>query len=87
MAENELYVIHITSVGRPSDPELAAALDAAWEADAKNPDAWHNNPEKKRKGLEGLGRLLAEWQEENGAFTEEEMERARALTSGIDVRP
>ena len=51
-----------------------------------DPNRWHNKPEKKREELEGLGRLLAEWQEENGAFTEEEMARARALISAADVR-
>ena len=68
------------------DPQLAAALQESRERFAKDPDSWHNNPEKKRKALEGLGRVLAEWQEQNGAFTEEEMARARALIHGDDVR-
>ena len=68
------------------DPQLADALQESRERFAKDPDRWHNNPEKRRKGLEGLGRVLAEWQEENGAFTEEEMARARALINGDGVR-
>ena len=73
--------------GREMDPQLAAALRESAEAFAKDPDRWHNNPEKKREALEGLGRVLAEWEEENGAFTEEEMARARALIYGADVHP
>ena len=68
------------------DEQLAAALQEYREAFARDPERWHNNPEKKRRALEGLGLVLAEWQEENGAFTEEEMARARALISGADVR-
>ncbi len=68
------------------DPELAASLDNVRKVTAHDPNRWRNNPEKKRKALEGLGKLLAEWQTENGAFTEEEMARARALVYGADVR-
>ena len=32
--------------------------------------------------MEGLGRLLAEWQDENGAFTDEELEAARLSLYG-----
>ena len=68
------------------DPQLAAALLEYRKVFAYDPEGWHNNPEKKRKGLEGLGRVLAEWQEENGAFTEEELARARARLYGTDDR-
>ena len=86
MVDDELYVMHITFEGEPMDEQLAAALREVNEVSAKDPERWHNNPAKKRKALEGLGRVLAEWQEENGAFTEEELARARALKSGVDVR-
>ena len=68
------------------DEQLAAAMEEVYKADDNNPNSWHNNPAKKREALEGLGKLLAEWQEENGAFTEEELARARAVVSGADVR-
>lgn len=68
------------------DPELAASLDDVRKAASLDPNRWRNNPEKKRKALAGLGKLLTEWQTENGAFTEEEMARARALVYGADVR-
>ena len=83
----DLYCIRAAPSDEPMDEQLAEALRESREAFAKDPERWHNNPQKKRKALEGLGRVLAEWQEENGAFTEEEMARARARISGADVRP
>ena len=64
------------------DEQLAAAMEEVYKASAKDPERWHNNPDKKREALEGLGRLLAEWQEENGAFTEEELARAHSSMYG-----
>ena len=84
--EEKVYVIRVTAGDGPMDPELAASLDDVRKAAARDPNRWRNNPEKKRKALEGLGKLLAEWQDENGAFTEEEMARARTLIYGADVR-
>ena len=86
-ATGDLYCIIVTPGDGQMDEQLAAAMEEVYQASARDPNRWHNNPEKKRKALEGLGKLLAEWQEENGAFTEEEMARARALISGADVRP
>ena len=82
----ELCSFVVAPSEREMDPQLAAALRESAEAFAKDPDRWHNNPEKKRKAIDGLGRVLAEWEEENGAFTEEEMARPRALIYGADVR-
>ncbi|MDE0171003.1 MAG: hypothetical protein OXS29_16100 [bacterium] len=78
----KLYSIIVTPGDGQMDEGLAAAMEEFYQASAKDPNRWHNNPEKKRKALEGLGRLLAEWQEENGAFTEEELARARASMYG-----
>ena len=58
------------------DPDLAATMEEIHQASLSNPDNFYNNPQKHREALEGMGRLLAEWQEENGAFTEEELEAA-----------
>ena len=77
-----VYAIHITSPANPSDPELAAALQEVYEAADRDPNRFHNNPEKAREAREGLRRFLDEWQAENGAFTEEERARARALLYG-----
>ncbi|MYC84245.1 MAG: hypothetical protein F4X18_01855 [Acidimicrobiia bacterium] len=82
MADDQLYVMRITPGNGPMDPELAASLDDVRKAAARDPNRWRNNPEKKRKALEGMGKLLAEWQQENGAFTEEELARARASMYG-----
>ena len=81
-ATGELYCIRVTPGDGQMDEQLAAAMEAVYKASARDPNRWHNNPEKKRKALEGLGKLLAEWQEENGAFTEEELARARASMYG-----
>ena len=83
MDKDQLYVMRITPGDGPMDPDLAASLDEVRKAAARDPNRWRNNPEKKRKALEGLGKLLAEWQDENGAFTEEEMARARTLIYGV----
>ena len=82
----EIQFLHVTRGSGPDDEQLAAAMEEVYEASSKDLNRWHNNPEKQREALEGLGRLLAEWQEENGAFTEEELARARARKSGVDVR-
>ena len=68
MAYDELCVMHTTFDDRPMEEQLAAALRESREVFAKDPEGWHNNPAKKREALEGLGRVLAEWQEENGEF-------------------
>ena len=81
-APERLYVIRVKGPVVPSDPDLAAAMEEVYEAADRDPNRWHNNPEKKREALEGLGRLLEEWQAENGAFTEEERARARELLYG-----
>ena len=85
-APDKLYIIRVTPGNGPEDPQLAASLEEVRKARRRDPNSWDNNPEKHREALEGLGRLLAEWQQENGAFTEEEMARARELVYGEDVR-
>ena len=80
-----VYAIRITSPADPSDQVLAAALQEMYEADARDPNSFRNNPEKARKAREGLGRLLDEWEAENGAFTEEELSRARSVLTGVGV--
>ena len=77
-----LYVIRVKGPVVPSDPDLAAAMEEVYEAADRDPNSWRNNPEKKLEALEGLGRLLEEWQAENGPFTEEERARARELLYG-----
>lgn len=78
----KLYVIVVGDTNPEIDPNLAVAMDEIHQASLSNPGNFYNNPEKHREALEGLGRLLAEWQEENGAFTEEELEAARISPYG-----
>ena len=77
-----LYVIRVEGRAEPSDPALAAALEEVYKEADRDPNRWHNNPEKQREALEGWRELLDEWQAENGAFTEEERARARELLYG-----
>ena len=73
----KLYAIVVAATNVEMDPDLAAAMEEVHQASLSNPDNFYNNPQKHREALEGLGWLLAEWQEENGAFTEEELDAAR----------
>lgn len=66
-------------MGGPADPALADAMEKAFEALDRNPNDLHNNPEKRREAAKGFRRLMEEWQAENGAFTEEELRRGRAI--------
>ena len=77
-----VYAIRIKGPANPSDPALAAALQEVYEAADRDPNRFHNNPEKAREAREGLRRLLDEWQAENGEFTEEEIARAEAALYG-----
>ena len=78
----KLYAIVVGGPNGEMDPHLAAAMEEVHQASLSNPDNFYNNPRKHREALEGLGRLLAKWQEENGAFTEEELEAARLSLYG-----
>ena len=78
----KLYAIVVAGTNPELEPDLAAAMEEIHQASLRNPDNFYNNPEKHREALEGMGRLLAEWQEENGAFTEEELEAARISLCG-----
>ncbi len=77
-----LYVMRVKGPVVLSDPDLAAALEEVHKAAMRDPNRWHNNPEKKREALEGWREFIEEWQAENGAFTEEERARARELLYG-----
>ncbi len=78
----KLYAIVVTGTNGEMDPHLAAAMEEVHQASLSNPDNFYNKPQKHREALEGLGRLLAEWQEENGALTNEELEAARLSLYG-----
>lgn len=77
-----VYAIRITSPANPSDPELAAALQEVYEAADRDPNRFHNNPEKAREAREGIERLFDEFEAKYGAFTEEEIASAEAFLNG-----
>ena len=71
--------IRVTHVAAPADPELADLMEKAFEAADRDPNRFRNNPGRQREASEAFRRLMEEWQAENGAFTEEERRRARAV--------
>ena len=74
-----LVAIQIISMGGPSDPVLADLMEEAFEAADRNPNNLRNHPERHREAAEGFNKLMEEWQAENGAFTEEQLRRGRAI--------
>lgn len=79
---SKLYAIVVSGTNGEMDPDVAAAMEEVHQASLRNPDNFYNNPRKHREALEGLGRLLAEWEEENGSFADEELEAARLSLYG-----
>lgn len=77
-----LYTIRVEGPMVPGDPVLAAALQEMREAADRDPNRFRNNPERKREALEGFRRLIEEYEAEFGAFTEEEIARARLALYG-----
>ena len=73
-----LVAIQIISMGRPADPVLADLMEKAFEA-ADRRDRLRYGPEWQREPAEGFRRLMEEWQAENGAFTDEQLRRGRAI--------
>ena len=78
----KLYAMFVDGPNPEMDPDLAAAMEEIHQTSVSNPDNFYHNPRKHQEALEGLGRLLAGWQEQNGAFTEEELEAARISLYG-----
>lgn len=73
-----LVAIQIISMGRAADPVLADLMEKAFEA-ADRRDRLRYGPEWQREAAEGFHKLMEEWQAENGAFTEEQLRRGRAI--------
>ena len=60
------------------EPELAAAVREAAEADAENVSAWLADAARRRLAGRGLREVIAEWEAEHGSFSDEELAAARA---------
>jgi hypothetical protein len=59
------------------DEDLLAAVREAAEEEDVTLSAFLAEAARERVALLGLGRLLDDWERENGAFTEEELAEAR----------
>ena len=58
--------------------ELAAAVREAADDDAQNLSAWLADAARRRLVSRGLVEVVDEWETEHGAFTEQELDVARA---------
>ena len=76
------YTILVTGSNGEMDPQLAESLEEYYKARDRDPNSRRNNPEKKRRALEGWEELIAEYEAEFGAFTEEELAEAYASMYG-----
>ena len=56
---------------------LASAVGEAAQADEQSTSAWLAEAARRRLVTRGLRDVVADWEAEHGAFTEEELARAR----------
>ncbi len=61
------------------ESELAIAVREAAEADEQNVSAWLAQAARRQLANRGLRDVVAEWEREHGAFSDEELAVARAL--------
>ena len=64
------------------DPDLAADVRAAAEADSRSVSSWLADAARRRLLTRGLGTLLDEWEAEHGVFTPAELAEARTRLKG-----
>lgn len=60
------------------EADLAVAVRDAAEADEENVSSWIAAAAQRRLSARGLGEVIAEWEAEHGAFTDDELDAARA---------
>jgi hypothetical protein len=73
---------HVMAVERLTvsiESELAVAVREAAEADEQNVSAWLADAARRQLATRGLGDVVAAWEREHGAFSDEELAAARAL--------
>src|SRR5918996_3853487 len=68
------------------EEQLAAEVQAAAQASGEAVSAWLAEAARRRLAQDGLGALVADWEAEHGAFTEEELAASRRRL-GLDKRP
>lgn len=64
------------------DNELAAAVRDAAEADEQNVSAWMGAAARRQLAARGLGDVIADWEAEHGALSEDELAAARIRLTG-----
>ena len=64
------------------ESELAVAVREAAEADEQNVSAWLADAARRQLANRGLRDVVAAWEREHGAFSDEELAAARALVDG-----
>ena len=64
------------------ESELALAVRAAADADGENVSAWLADAARRRLANRGLRDVVAEWEQEHGAFSVDELSAARSLVDG-----
>jgi len=64
------------------ESELATAVREAAEADEQNVSAWLADAARRQLANRGLRDVVAAWEREHGAFSDEELAAARALVNG-----
>ncbi len=76
---------HVMAVERLTvsiESDLATAVREAAEADAQNVSAWLADAARRQLANRGLRDVVAEWERNHGAFSDEELAAARALVNG-----
>jgi hypothetical protein len=64
------------------DAELAAAVRDAAKADELNVSAWLADAARHQLASRGLRDVIADWEAEHGAFTEDDLAAARSRLGG-----
>lgn len=64
------------------ESELAIAVREAADADEQNVSAWLADAARRQLTNRGLRNIVAAWEQEHGAFSDNELAAARALIDG-----
>lgn len=63
------------------ESDLAAAVREAADDDSLNISAWFADAARRRLASRGLRDVIADWEAEHGAFSEQELDAARSRLS------
>ncbi len=73
---------HAADLLREREETVAIAVREAAEADEQNVSAWLADAARRQLANRGLRDVVAAWEREHGAFSDEELAAARALVDG-----